>query len=57
MLLLEVTRSSHWSEYKNNIEGVMKSRTEHILLLSQVYFDYQNKCILVEIKYFNIFPF
>lgn len=57
MLLLKVTGSSYWSEYKNNIEGVMKSKTEHILLLSQICFGYQNKHILVEIKYFNIFPF
>lgn len=57
MLLLKVTRSSYWSEYNNNVEEVMKSKPEHILLLSQIYFDYQNKHILAEIKYFNVFPF
>lgn len=35
----------------------MKSKTEHILLLSLIYFDYQNKHILDEIKYFNVFNF
>lgn len=57
MLLLKATRSSYWSEYNNNVEGVMKSKTEHILLLLQIYFDYQNKHILDEIKYFNVFNF
>lgn len=57
MLLLKATRSSYWSEYNSNVEGVMKSETEHILFLSQIYFDYQNKHILDEIKYFNVFNF